>query len=556
MNPLERLKEIASAFGFAGGGGEDAWFDSSNPVCRDAEKLLRAGRAAEAEEIFHKVLTDPRYSALAKKHLPRILLALAAAQLQQQKWEAAEQSAARAWALLSDPRYRSSPEFAECCRLRAQAARGRGALEDALRLYLQGLAAVEGQKQPKAKEIVERRLEVSALLRQMGRNEEAERMSAEAVRVAAEKLPGARQHGDACLEWALCLAECGQFEQAREAGEQAAALHRAACGDHSDELALDYEKLGSICQKQEDFPAAVSYLEKALGIRERQVGGDTSELALLMVALADLYTLIGRLAPALELLQQAVGKLGPSKDCNLAAALEKLGSVYTRTGRYEDAAGCYQRAYDFWAASPEDYADRITANRQALESLLPWLPEPPAPPPKPETPDSGISVLREHHPGKTTAVPKPAMPGLPVLPVTPQPPPAALSSVSMPQAEPLPAPSFEPGSPPALPGVLIADQPAPSVQAPMPAAHFALMQPAPAPLGPAPITGFPAHAPGPGIARPPAALPAQPAQPAAVAPPALPAQEALHALCAAVPPRQDAYGFHGWEDLEFDKILR
>lgn len=394
MNPLERLKEIAGALGLAGGDSAEVWFDSSNPVCRDAERLLRAGRAAEAEEIFSRVLIEPRYAAVAKRQMPRILLALATSQIRQQKWDAAENSAARAWAILSELRYRTTPEYAECCRLRAEAAKGRGAMEDALRFFRDALAAVESQKHPRPGEIIRCRIEIAAMQREMGQWEEAEGVASEAARLAGEKLKDSREEGDALLEWAQCLAGCGRFAEARAAGEKAADIHRAACGDSSSEVAADYEKLGSICQKQQDYPAAVTYLEKALGVRERQIGGDTSELALLLVALADLYSLLGRLAPALELLQQAVGKLGPSKDSNLAGALEKLGSMYVRTGRYEDAADCYQRAFDFWSGDPDAYADRISANRQVLESLIPWLPEPAAKQ-KPETPDSGVKVLRE-----------------------------------------------------------------------------------------------------------------------------------------------------------------
>lgn len=394
MNPLERLKEIASALGLSGGDSGEVWFDASNPVCRDAERLLRAGRAAEAEEIFHRVLIEPRHAAVARRQMPRILLALATSQIRQQKWDAAENSAARAWAILSELRYRTTPEYAECCRLRAEAARGRGALEDALRFYRDELAAVESQKHPKPAEIIRCRIEIAGMLREMSRWEEAEQMASEGARIAGEKLKGSKEEGDALLEWAQCLAGCERFAEARSAGERAVDIHRAACGDFSSEVASSYEKLGSICQKQQDYPAAVAYLEKALGVRERQVGGDTSEMALLLVALADLYSLLGRLAPALELLQQAVGKLGPSRDSNLAGALEKLGSMYVRTGRYEDAADCYQRAFDFWSGDPDAYADRITANRQALESLIPWLPEP-AEKKKPETPDTGVQVLRE-----------------------------------------------------------------------------------------------------------------------------------------------------------------
>lgn len=530
MNPLERLREIASAFGLSSAGGETSWFDASNPVCREAEKLLRAGRAAEAEEIFRKVLTEARYAALAKKQLPRILLALATAQIRQQKWDAADHSAARAWALLSELKYRTTPEYAECCRLRAEAAKGRGALDDALRLYLQGLGAVEAQKHPKPQEIVEWRIEISALLREMGRAQEAERMSAEAVRVAVENLEGSKENGDACLEWALSLAECQRHAEARQAGENAARIHRAACGDQSDELAMDFEKLGSICQKEGDFPGAVAYLEKALGIRERQVGGDSSELALLMVALADLYSLIGRLAPALELLQQAVGKLGPSKDGNLAGALEKLGSVYVRTGRYEDAAGCFQRAYDFWAASPEDHADRITANRQAYENLLPWLPEPAAPPEKQESPDTGISVLRQKSAGGHAGAGREAggagglvcpqqAPVVWAAPLSPLPLAAAggAAAIMGPAADARRADAAEPAPPPGLPV-------AAACPVPVPAASDARG--------------------------------GQTAAAAAASPPPAPAPPGLKELNDAMTERAAPHGFCGWEELEFERLTK
>lgn len=397
MNPFERLKEIVQIFGLAGGEGQSSWFDSSNPFCRDAERLLRAGRAAEAEEMFARVLREPQYAAVVRRQHPRILLALGTARLQQEKWDEARDAALQARAMLSDSRSKATLEFADCCRLLGQSARGLGSLGEALRYILEGIAAFELQKAPRPADLIERRLEAASLLREMNRPEQAERQAREAARVAAERLPGQKEEGDALIELAQCLAAAGRFEEARQAGERAVEIHRATCGDFSSELAEDYEKLGGICQKQQDYPAAVSYLEKALGVRDRQVGGDTSQLGLLLVALADLYTLLGRLAPALELLQQAVGKLGPARDANLADALEKLGSMYVRTGRYEDAADCYRRACDVWAAAPDVYADRIAADVRALEELQPWLPEP-APPRQPDLPDPGTPIWLEQAP--------------------------------------------------------------------------------------------------------------------------------------------------------------
>jgi tetratricopeptide (TPR) repeat protein len=138
----------------------------------------------------------------------------------------------------------------------------------------------------------------------------------------------------------------------------------------------------------------VKYLEQALQVRDRQIGGNTPELATLLMALADVYSLLGRIAPALELMRQAVGKLGPGKDRNLSVALEKLGSMYRKTGRYEDAADCYARARNFWGENAETHAEELTANSAALEELAGLLPalegEGEA---EAEAEDSGVSVL-------------------------------------------------------------------------------------------------------------------------------------------------------------------
>ena len=410
MNPFERLREIVQALGMSGAEDSCRWFDASNPLCREAEKMLRAGRVAEAEEIFRRVLQEPQYAALARRHKPRILLALAAAQVRLGKFDAARESASQARSLLGDGRHKANPEYADCCRLQGQAARGLGECEEALRYFLEGIVACEQQKPARPAELVERRLETAVLLREMERFADAEKQAREAVQVAGERLSRQKAEGDALIEWALCLAACGHFDEAREAGERAVEIHRAACGEQASEVAEDYEKLGQICQKQQDLQSAVAYLEKALGVRDRQVGGDTSQLALLLVALADLYTLLGRLAPALELLQQAVGKLGPSKDANLADALEKLGAMYVRTGRYEDAADCYRRACDVWATSPEAYADRLAANYRVLDDLQPYLPLPAAPA-RAETPDPGTPVWIERSPRHPTAVLADALPG-------------------------------------------------------------------------------------------------------------------------------------------------
>lgn len=559
MNPFERLKEIAQVFGLAGSESQTSWFDSSSPFCRDAERLLRAGRAAEAEEMFARVLREPQYAAVVRRQHPRILLALATARLQQEKWDEARDAALQARAMLSDSRSRATLEYADCCRLLGQSARGLGSLEEALRYILEGIAAFELQKSPRPAELIERRLEAASLLRQMDRAEQAERQAQEAARVAAERLPGQKEEGDALIELAQCLAACGRFEQARQAGERAVEIHRATCGDFSSELAEDYEKLGGICQKQQDYPAAVAYLEKALGVRDRQVGGDTSQLGLLLVALADLYTLLGRLAPALELLQQAVGKLGPARDANLADALEKLGAMYVRTGRYEDAADCYRRACDVWAASPDLYADRIAADIRVLEEIQPWLPEP-APRWRPELPDPGTPIWLDQPRPQQAAIPDPRA-GLPAPPErrAANPPVAGATgpagvSLGIPGAAPRSADAL----PAALPGLPGSDFP--GLPYPGQVAVPSLAEPAAGSVSGARFGSAVSRAPSQSAALGAGPYPLSPAIPTG-APGGAGAgfgavQAALISMNNAVGLRRDAQAFWGWEELEFETLRR
>lgn len=559
MNPFHRLREIAQVFRLAGSESQASWFDSSSPLCRDAERLLRAGRAAEAEEMFARVLREPQHAAVVRRQHPRILLALATARLQQEKWDEARDAALQARAMLSDSRSRATLEYADCCRLLGQSARGQGNLEEALRYMLEGIAALELQKAPRPSDLIERRLEAASLLRQMNRPEEAEQQAREAARVAAARLAGQKEEGDALLELAQCLAACARFDEAREAGERAVEIHRLACGEFSSEVAEDYEKLGGICQKQQDYQAAAAYLEKALGVRDRQVGGDSSQLGLLLVALADLYTLLGRLAPALELLQQAVGKLGPARDAHLADALEKLGAMYVRTGRYEDAANCYRRACDIWAASPDLYADRIEADVRVLEEIQPWLPEP-VPRWQPEVSGPGTPLWLDQRRRHQAAIPGPRT-GLPAYPerrVANPPVDGATGPAGVSQGIPVSAPGPADAVPAALPRYPGSDFPGLSDEGQV--AVPSLAEPAAGSVSGArfgaAMSGAPFQS---------AALGAGPCPPSPAMPTGAPVsagagfggvQAALVPMNSALGMRRDGQAFWGWEELEFETLRR
>ncbi|GEM_PF-1783932 len=411
MKAFDRLKQAAQVFKQAIPEGS-GWFDGASPECQEADRLLQMGRYADAEAIFERIAADNRPRAFGRKQQTRVLLALATAQFKQDKLAEAERTASNARSQLDD-RHPGS-ELVDCLELQGRIAQKLGNIETAQGLLQQ---AVENQKrlrEPDPTTLTKLQRCLATILTEAGWREDARDTLREAV-VIAETQCGeyTRVTADCLIDLSHSEAGLGRFAEARELAERALKIHRSVCGTDSAEAGQDLETLAGFCQSNKELEAAVSYLEQALFVRERQIGGNAAQFALLLMALADIYTLIGRLAPALELMQQAVTKLSPSRDENLAAALEKLGSIYFRTGRPENAFDCYRNARQYWELKPEENSEAISANGRFLEELARLLPEPKESAghggPEDEL-DDGRSVLLSDGPAPSNAGKDPAHP--------------------------------------------------------------------------------------------------------------------------------------------------
>jgi len=122
-----------------------------------------------------------------------------------------------------------------------------------------------------------------------------------------------------------------------------------------------------------DNDEAVRYFERVLAVRERMVGTNRSEIADVLMELAEVQTQLGNHAYAIELARQAVGRLEGEKDGRLATALASLGAIYFESGRCMEAEKCFTRAEGLWQAAPESHAHELAAAAQALEEIHPLV---------------------------------------------------------------------------------------------------------------------------------------------------------------------------------------
>src|SRR5262249_2642769 len=150
-------------------------------------------------------------------------------------------------------------------------------------------------------------------------------------------------------------------------------VHTALCGTESEEVAGDYQALGLACQESEDLESAVQYYERALKLRERQLGGSTAEFAALSMGLAGAQAMRGQYGPVIELMQQAVGKFEGLRDERLAPALESLGTVFLLCGRTDDSIASLKRARKVLERNPDRNRELLEENARLFETVGSYL---------------------------------------------------------------------------------------------------------------------------------------------------------------------------------------
>jgi tetratricopeptide (TPR) repeat protein len=158
------------------------------------------------------------------------------------------------------------------------------------------------------------------------------------------------------LETAQAFSELGML--ARQQGDHAEAqlslrraadIHQSASGPESHAATEAIYNLAASLEQSGDVNGAVNEYERVLKLKDRQVGGNREEATEVQVQLAALYVKAGRIAPARELLMQAIATLERKGGPPLARALGTFADVEERMGRKEEARQWRERAEEISA---------------------------------------------------------------------------------------------------------------------------------------------------------------------------------------------------------------
>lgn len=348
------------------------WLDA--PESREGELHLKEGKFADAEECFQRAAAQAKARSAAKGRYLKILVALAMAQRNQGKLADARETIETALELLEEIKGKAVPEVAACYDLLGGIQQDEGDFSAAVVSFGEALEAEKTVKPPDSGMLVERYRRLAGAYAGAGSWESAGAMLGDALDILDQNGGDANPAlGGLLLEIARVEEQKGNHAARIGCLERAFEIHKRMFGAESVEVAQDYQLLAAACRDAGDLERAVFYYERALYLRECQLGGSATELAVILMGLADTQSRMGRTAPAMELLQQAVGRLEGTRDEGLGRALESLARMYQRVGRYQDAASCARRARSLWEEAPDRFGGELDANSALLEEVLAYL---------------------------------------------------------------------------------------------------------------------------------------------------------------------------------------
>lgn len=268
-----------------------------------------------------------------------------------------------------------------------------GDLAQADTLLTKGLAIRAGHLPSDDPQVIAARINLSLLRTEQSQLEDAERMSAEALRQAAAALPsshavvlkarlalgkalvekgdypraivllqeavdGYRRSDPKGADLALALGELAAAHQyaahqdeALALNEQALAMDRVAHGDRHPSVAHDLLNLADLANTRGNYERSIDLMQEALGIFKRWYGDDHPETGSALMLLSTPLSALGRLDEAEATLREARAIFertyaGPHR--RIGIINNQIGVLATQRGRHDEAIAALSRALEVY----------------------------------------------------------------------------------------------------------------------------------------------------------------------------------------------------------------
>jgi tetratricopeptide (TPR) repeat protein len=315
-----------------------AWHRRLNLNVSEAQRHLESRNWSEAEKHLAAALTERRHSS---KRRIGLMLDLAKAQRKQAKLVDAEQSARAAMELAAG----DHASWSRAMEALVDVQIGQQNYPDAEQTIREIATRESEQSKPDRARLARCARKLGTALLKSGRKEEAFEAFQQAASLA-EQAFGANhvETAQSLSQLGMLSRQHGDHAEAQRCLRRALEIHRATSGPESNATTEALYNLATSLEQSGDLGAAVSEYERVLALKDRQVGGDREEATEVQVHLAGLYVKAGRIAPARELLMQAIGTLERKGGPPLARALEIFADVEERMGHAEEARQWRERA--------------------------------------------------------------------------------------------------------------------------------------------------------------------------------------------------------------------
>jgi tetratricopeptide (TPR) repeat protein/CHAT domain-containing protein len=189
---------------------------------------------------------------------------------------------------------------------------------------------------------------LGALLRDMGKNDEARKHLEEALALRRKILP--KDHPDLAYSLnnlGVLLRDMGRRDEARQNYEEALAIQRQALPKDHPVTASSLNNLGMLLSAMGRHDEARQHLEEALALRRKILPKDHPDLANSLNNLGVLLKERGRYDEARKHYEEALAiqrKALPKDHPDLASSLNNLGSLLQAMGRHDEARQHYEEA--------------------------------------------------------------------------------------------------------------------------------------------------------------------------------------------------------------------